>query len=151
MPAKNYASTRYSRLDQINSANVQRLQLASSFAIIAGDSVDPHGGKCVRATAGSLWHLRYPLAPGVAVVFGAGNADADLMFVGEAPGANDSIRFDSGNKKLQYLYAVTRARDEGIRPVLILEDGTRLTSSRGYRDRLPSVGDALPKLRFGFQ
>ncbi len=25
--------------------------------ILAGDSVDPHGGKCVRATAGSLFHL----------------------------------------------------------------------------------------------
>jgi RNA methyltransferase, TrmH family len=31
--------------------------------IIAGDSVDPHGGKCVRASAGSLFHL--PVAAGV--------------------------------------------------------------------------------------
>ncbi len=25
--------------------------------VLTGDSVDPHNGKCVRATAGSLWHL----------------------------------------------------------------------------------------------
>jgi TrmH family RNA methyltransferase len=31
--------------------------------IIAGDSVDPHGGKCVRASAGSLFHL--PVVVGV--------------------------------------------------------------------------------------
>ncbi len=31
--------------------------------ILAGDSVDPHGGKCVRATAGSLFHL--PIVTGV--------------------------------------------------------------------------------------
>lgn len=33
--------------------------------ILAGDSVDPHGGKCVRASAGSLFHL--PVVAGVAV------------------------------------------------------------------------------------
>ena len=26
------------------------------------------------------------------MVFGAGNADADLMFVGEAPGANEDLQ-----------------------------------------------------------
>ena len=31
MPAKNYASTRFSRLDQINAGNVQRLQVAATF------------------------------------------------------------------------------------------------------------------------
>jgi RNA methyltransferase, TrmH family len=34
--------------------------------ILAGDSVDPHGGKCVRATAGSLFHL--PVVNEVTVV-----------------------------------------------------------------------------------
>ncbi len=33
--------------------------------IFAGESVDPHGGKCVRATAGSLFHL--PIVSGVAL------------------------------------------------------------------------------------
>ncbi|HEX2363389.1 MAG TPA: RNA methyltransferase [Jiangellaceae bacterium] len=34
--------------------------------ILAGDSVDPHSGKCVRATAGSLFHL--PIVSGAGVV-----------------------------------------------------------------------------------
>jgi RNA methyltransferase, TrmH family len=34
--------------------------------ILAGDSVDPHGGKCVRATVGSLFHL--PIVTGVDAV-----------------------------------------------------------------------------------
>jgi TrmH family RNA methyltransferase len=33
--------------------------------VLGGDSVDPHGGKCVRATAGSLFHL--PIVSGVGV------------------------------------------------------------------------------------
>ena len=35
----------------------------ANAVIIAGDSVDPHGGKCVRASAGSLFHL--PVVAGV--------------------------------------------------------------------------------------
>ncbi len=31
--------------------------------VLTGDSVDPHNGKCVRASAGSLWHL--PVVSGV--------------------------------------------------------------------------------------
>ncbi|MGH8775621.1 MAG: TrmH family RNA methyltransferase [Jiangellaceae bacterium] len=33
--------------------------------VLAGEAVDPHGGKCVRASAGSLFHL--PVVAGVAV------------------------------------------------------------------------------------
>ena len=33
--------------------------------VLAGDAVDPHNGKCVRASAGSLFHL--PVVTGVAV------------------------------------------------------------------------------------
>jgi len=33
--------------------------------VLAGDAVDPHSGKCVRASAGSLFHL--PVVAGVAV------------------------------------------------------------------------------------
>lgn len=37
----------------------------ASAVLLTGDSVDPHNGKCVRASAGSLWHL--PVACGVAL------------------------------------------------------------------------------------
>jgi len=33
--------------------------------LLTGDTVDPHNGKCVRASAGSLWHL--PVVVGVAL------------------------------------------------------------------------------------
>ena len=50
---------------------------ADAVVLTAG-STDPHGGKCVRATAGSLWHLPVvsgpPVAGAVAAVRGAGLA-----------------------------------------------------------------------------
>lgn len=59
---------------------------------------------------------------------------AAFQLIREDPSAQDSIRFDSGNKKLQYLYAVTRARDMGIRPVNILEDGLDAQATREFED-----------------
>ncbi|MBU8897737.1 nicotinate phosphoribosyltransferase [Corallococcus sp. H22C18031201] len=65
---------------------------------------------------------------------------AAFKLISEDPGAGDSIRFDSGNKKLQYLYAVTRARDLGIRPVNILEDGLDAEATREFEELRRQVG-----------
>ncbi|NMO23124.1 nicotinate phosphoribosyltransferase [Pyxidicoccus fallax] len=65
---------------------------------------------------------------------------AAFQLIREDPAAQDSIRFDSGNKKLQYLYAVTRARDMGIRPVNILEDGLDAAATREFEDLRRQVG-----------
>ncbi|MFP2905102.1 nicotinate phosphoribosyltransferase [Pyxidicoccus sp. 3LFB2] len=65
---------------------------------------------------------------------------AAFQLIREDPGSQDSIRFDSGNKKLQYLYAVTRARDMGIRPVNILEDGLDAQATREFEDLRRQVG-----------
>ncbi|MCK8497290.1 nicotinate phosphoribosyltransferase [Myxococcus fulvus] len=65
---------------------------------------------------------------------------AAFQLIREEPGAGDSIRFDSGNKKLQYLYAVTRARDIGIKPVNILEDGLDAEATREFEDLRRQVG-----------
>ncbi|MCE9667594.1 nicotinate phosphoribosyltransferase [Myxococcus stipitatus] len=65
---------------------------------------------------------------------------AAFQLIREDPGAGDSIRFDSGNKKLQYLYAVTRARDLGIRPVNILEDGLDAEATREFEELRRQVG-----------
>lgn len=59
---------------------------------------------------------------------------AAFQLIREDPSSQDSIRFDSGNKKLQYLYAVTRARDLGIRPVNILEDGLDAQATREFEE-----------------
>jgi nicotinate phosphoribosyltransferase len=65
----------------------------------------------------------------------------------EDPGAQDSIRFDSGNKKLQYLYAVTRAHDLGIRPVHILEDGLDAEATREF-EQLRQMVEWRPEEQF---
>lgn len=63
-----------------------------------------------------------------------------FRLIAEDPGAQDSIRFDSGNKKLQYLYAVARARDAGLRPVNIIEDGLDAQITREFEDLRRQVG-----------
>lgn len=65
---------------------------------------------------------------------------AAYRLIREEPGRGDSIRFDSGNKKLQYLYAVTQARDLGIRPVNILEDGLDAQATREFEELRRQVG-----------
>jgi nicotinate phosphoribosyltransferase len=65
---------------------------------------------------------------------------AAFKLISEEPQGGDSIRFDSGNKKLQYLYAVTRARDLGIRPVIILEDGLDAQMTREFEELRKQVG-----------
>lgn len=53
--------------------------------LLTGDSVDPHNGKCVRATAGSLWHLPVVSRPldladlaGLQVLATTGGGEDDL-------------------------------------------------------------------------
>ena len=58
---------------------IRTADAAGADAVVLTDgSTDPHGGKCVRATAGSLWHLPVvsgpPVAEAVAAVRGAGLA-----------------------------------------------------------------------------
>ncbi|RKH32602.1 nicotinate phosphoribosyltransferase [Corallococcus praedator] len=65
---------------------------------------------------------------------------AAFKLISEEPQGGDSIRFDSGNKKLQYLYAVTRAKDMGIKPVLILEDGLDAQMTREFEELRRQVG-----------
>jgi nicotinate phosphoribosyltransferase len=70
----------------------------------------------------------------------ASGLPAAYRLLREDPGRGDSIRFDSGNKKLQYLYAVTQARDMGVRPVNILEDGLDAQATREFEDLRRQVG-----------
>ncbi len=70
----------------------------------------------------------------------ASGLPAAYRLIREEPGSGDSIRFDSGNKKLQYLYAVTQARDLDIHPVLILEDGLDAQMTREFEELRRQVG-----------
>jgi TrmH family RNA methyltransferase len=78
--------------DPGNAGSVLRVADAagSDAVLFAGDTVDPHNGKCVRASSGSLFHLpvartRQPAdalaacrSAGLRVVAADGHADADL-------------------------------------------------------------------------
>lgn len=53
----------------------------------------------------------------------ASGLPAALRLIAERPNEKDSIRYDSGDKELQYREAVRQAKALGVRPVHILEDG----------------------------
>jgi nicotinic acid phosphoribosyltransferase len=54
---------------------------------------------------------------------------AAYAVIRERPGRSDSIRYDSGDKEAQYRFAIALAKEQGLRPVQILEDSfdTELT------------------------
>jgi TrmH family RNA methyltransferase len=56
--------------------------------VLAGTSVDPYNGKCVRASAGSLFHL--PLSTGVSVEDAVGATRAAGLQVVAADGSGDT-------------------------------------------------------------
>lgn len=60
-----------------------------------GGSVDPHGGKCVRASAGSVFHLPIVTAP-LAQVLGTVRA-ARLQLLAADGGAADAIDLDTAD------------------------------------------------------
>ncbi|MCU0700978.1 MAG: nicotinate phosphoribosyltransferase [Myxococcaceae bacterium] len=60
--------------------------------------------------------------------------------IAERPGAHDSIRFDSGDKEAQYRHAVKAAREQGLTPVMILEDGFDTAQTRRFEALRQEVG-----------
>ncbi len=65
---------------------------------------------------------------------------AAYELIAESPQGGDSIRYDSGDKEAQYLFAVERARALGIRPVQILEDGFDDVATRRFEVLRAEVG-----------
>jgi nicotinic acid phosphoribosyltransferase len=57
---------------------------------------------------------------------------AAFKLIREDPGRGDSIRYDSGDKEKQYRAAVELAKSQGIRPVMILEDGWNLALTQRF-------------------
>lgn len=57
---------------------------------------------------------------------------AALQLMAERPGEKDSIRYDSGDKVVQYREANRLARALGVRPVHILEDGFDLPQTEAF-------------------
>lgn len=65
---------------------------------------------------------------------------AAFELIAERPGEHDSIRYDSGDKEAQYRFAAKLARERGIRPVQILEDGFDAVQTRRFEELRQEVG-----------
>ena len=65
---------------------------------------------------------------------------AAFTLIREDPDRGDSIRYDSGDKEKQYRIAVELAKRQGIRPVMILEDGWDLELTRRFEVLREEVG-----------
>ncbi|AWK72368.1 RNA methyltransferase [Rhodococcus oxybenzonivorans] len=63
--------------------------VGADAAILAGDSVDPHNGKCVRASAGSLFHLPLVRERNTALVLDAISAAGIQLLATAADGEVD--------------------------------------------------------------
>ena len=78
--------------------------------LVTGDAVDVHNGKCVRATAGSLFHLPIGVAPGFpevaatlrrhgfSLVAAAGSATTDLAAAERSGALADPTAWVFGNE-----------------------------------------------------
>jgi nicotinic acid phosphoribosyltransferase len=60
--------------------------------------------------------------------------------IAERGGQGDSIRYDSGDKEVQYRFAASEAKGLGIRPVQILEDGFDAAQTRRFEVLRKEVG-----------
>lgn len=85
--------------DPGNAGTVVRVAdaVGADAAILAGDSVDPHNGKCVRSSAGSIFHLPVVRERNVDAVLGA-LAAAGLQILATA--ADGEIDLDDADELL---------------------------------------------------
>lgn len=65
---------------------------------------------------------------------------AAFRVMAEKPRLGDSIRYDSGNKEAQYLYAVSKAKEAGLEPVHILEDALDLEQTVRFETLRKQLG-----------
>ncbi len=69
---------------------IRTADAAGAGAVVLTDgSTDPHGGKCVRATAGSLWHLPVVSGPTMADTVGALRRAGLRVLAATGTGADD--------------------------------------------------------------
>lgn len=70
--------------------------------------------------------------------------------IAERAAAGDSIRYDSGDKVVQYRFAIAEARRLGIEPVQILEDGFDLPQTRQFEALRQELGWPAEKQVYGY-
>lgn len=75
---------------------------------------------------------------------------AAFKVMSESPRLGDSIRYDSGNKEAQYLYAVSKSREFGLDPVHILEDGFDAEQTTRFEALREQVGVQADHQFYGY-
>jgi nicotinate phosphoribosyltransferase len=75
---------------------------------------------------------------------------AAFEIIGEDPDARDSIRYDSGDKEAQYVFAVALANKLGVRPIHILEDGFDAEQLRRFEALREKSGVKPDEQFYGF-
>lgn len=68
----------------------------------------------------------------------------------EFPDRRDSIRYDSGDKIKQYRFAVAEARDRGIHPIHIIEDGLDHKLTKTFEEIRKAEGIAPEDQYYGY-
>ena len=115
MPAKNYAATRYSALDEINGANVSHLQV--SFAFSTG--VD-HGQEAAPIVANNTMFIVTPYPnQAMEIIRPAGAIGIPGLYVTEDPGAHDqAAKTGSLSLRLGLGWSKSNSFHTGQTPVL---------------------------------
>lgn len=75
---------------------------------------------------------------------------AAYAIIAEEPDRGDSIRFDSGDKMSQYLYAISKAKAMKIRPKCILEDSFNDTLTAEFETSRNQVGWRPEEQYYGY-
>jgi nicotinate phosphoribosyltransferase len=75
---------------------------------------------------------------------------AAFRLMAENRDRKDSIRYDSGNKKAQYLYAVEEAKRLGVRPVHVIEDGLDLQETKAFERLRELTGVEAEEQFYGY-
>lgn len=75
---------------------------------------------------------------------------AAFRVMAENPRLGDSIRYDSGNKEAQYLFAESRARELGLEPVHILEDAFDLEQTVRFEALRKQLGVPMNRQFYGY-
>jgi nicotinate phosphoribosyltransferase len=73
-----------------------------------------------------------------------------LRIIAEDPKAKDSIRYDSGDKDAQLRAACALAKELGVRPVHILEDGFDLPQTKHFEGVRKELGLPKDEVFYGF-
>lgn len=111
--------------------------------VLTQGSTDPHGGKCVRATAGSLWHLPVVSGPGVAESVEALRVAGLRVLATTGAGTADLDDLQDGGARCAHRLAV---RQRGSRPH---RGGAAAVRPDGPHSGARSCGVAQPGVRGG--